>query len=53
MLDFLQKRGILLLKFKYHTQRRLFFMEKNGKKVVIGVIGSDCHAVGNKIIHHV
>ena len=28
-------------------------MEKNGKKVVIGVIGSDCHAVGNKIIHHV
>ena len=23
------------------------------KKVVIGVIGSDCHAVGNKIIHHV
>ncbi|MGL4308453.1 methylaspartate mutase subunit S [Cetobacterium sp. SF1] len=26
---------------------------KNGKKVVIGVIGSDCHAVGNKIIHHV
>ena len=23
-------------------------MEKNGKKVVIGVIGSDCHAVGNK-----
>ncbi|MDO4691003.1 MAG: methylaspartate mutase subunit S [Fusobacterium sp.] len=21
-------------------------------KVVIGVIGSDCHAVGNKIIHH-
>ncbi|MGL4687855.1 MAG: methylaspartate mutase subunit S [Fusobacteriaceae bacterium] len=28
-------------------------MEKNGKKVVIGVIGSDCHAVGNKIINHV
>ncbi len=28
-------------------------MEKNGKKIVIGVIGSDCHAVGNKIIHHV
>lgn len=28
-------------------------MEKNGKKVVIGVIGSDCHAVGNKIIDHV
>lgn len=26
---------------------------KNGKKVVIGVIGSDCHAVGNKIINHV
>lgn len=26
---------------------------KNRKKVVIGVIGSDCHAVGNKIIHHV
>ena len=26
---------------------------KNGKKVVIGVIGSDCHAVGNKIIDHV
>lgn len=22
------------------------------KKVVIGVIGSDCHTVGNKIIHH-
>lgn len=28
-------------------------MVKNGKKVVIGVIGSDCHAVGNKIINHV
>lgn len=28
-------------------------MSKNGKKVVIGVIGSDCHAVGNKIINHV
>lgn len=28
-------------------------MKKNGKKVVIGVIGSDCHAVGNKIIDHV
>jgi len=28
-------------------------MEKNGKTVVIGVIGSDCHAVGNKIIDHV
>jgi methylaspartate mutase sigma subunit len=28
-------------------------MEKNGKKVIIGVIGSDCHAVGNKIINHV
>lgn len=28
-------------------------MNKNGKKVVIGVIGSDCHAVGNKIINHV
>ncbi|MBP6322272.1 MAG: methylaspartate mutase subunit S [Fusobacteriaceae bacterium] len=26
---------------------------RNGKKVVIGVIGSDCHAVGNKIINHV
>ncbi|MGL4998448.1 MAG: methylaspartate mutase subunit S [Cetobacterium sp.] len=26
---------------------------KNGKKVIIGVIGSDCHAVGNKIINHV
>lgn len=25
----------------------------NGKTVVIGVIGSDCHAVGNKIIDHV
>ena len=22
------------------------------KKVVIGVIGSDCHTVGNKIIHN-
>lgn len=22
------------------------------KKIVIGVIGSDCHTVGNKIIHH-
>lgn len=28
-------------------------MKKNGKKIVIGVIGSDCHAVGNKIIQHV
>lgn len=28
-------------------------MEKNnGKTVVIGVIGSDCHAVGNKIIDY-
>ena len=26
---------------------------KNGKTIVIGVIGSDCHAVGNKIIDHV
>ena len=26
--------------------------EKNGKTVVIGVIGSDCHAVGNKIIDY-
>ncbi|WBW98033.1 methylaspartate mutase subunit S [Oceanirhabdus sp. W0125-5] len=26
---------------------------KNGKTVVIGVIGSDCHAVGNKIIDYV
>jgi len=25
----------------------------NGKTIVIGVIGSDCHAVGNKIIDHV
>lgn len=25
---------------------------KNGKRVVIGVIGSDCHAVGNKIIDY-
>lgn len=28
-------------------------MEKNnGKTIVIGVIGSDCHAVGNKIIDY-
>ncbi|AWZ49498.1 methylaspartate mutase subunit S [Hathewaya limosa] len=26
--------------------------KKNGKTVVIGVIGSDCHAVGNKIIDY-
>lgn len=25
---------------------------QNGKTVVIGVIGADCHAVGNKIIEH-
>lgn len=25
---------------------------KNGKTIVIGVIGSDCHAVGNKIIDY-
>ncbi|SHK12707.1 glutamate mutase subunit S [Hathewaya proteolytica DSM 3090] len=25
---------------------------KNGKTVVMGVIGSDCHAVGNKIIDY-
>lgn len=24
----------------------------NGKKIVIGVIGSDVHAVGNKILYH-
>ena len=24
----------------------------NAKTVVLGVIGSDCHAVGNKIIEH-
>ncbi|MCM1989685.1 methylaspartate mutase subunit S [Oceanirhabdus seepicola] len=26
---------------------------ENGKTIVIGVIGSDCHAVGNKIIDYV
>ncbi|WP_142413414.1 methylaspartate mutase subunit S [Hathewaya massiliensis] len=26
--------------------------KKNGKTIVIGVIGSDCHAVGNKIIDY-
>ncbi|NLC95929.1 MAG: methylaspartate mutase subunit S [Bacilli bacterium] len=28
-------------------------MNSNGKTVVIGVIGADVHAVGNKIIEHV
>lgn len=28
-------------------------MKRDKKKIVIGVIGSDCHAVGNKIIHKV
>lgn len=27
-------------------------VKKNGKTVVMGVIGSDCHAVGNKIIDY-
>lgn len=27
-------------------------MSKNNKTIVIGVIGSDCHAVGNKIIDY-
>jgi len=27
-------------------------MEKNGKTIVLGVIGSDCHAVGNKILDY-
>lgn len=27
-------------------------MKKNGKTIVLGVIGSDCHAVGNKILDY-
>ena len=27
-------------------------MNNNGKKLVLGVIGSDCHSVGNKILYH-
>lgn len=27
-------------------------MEKNKVKVILGVIGADCHAVGNKILNH-
>lgn len=27
-------------------------MVKNGKTIVLGVIGSDCHAVGNKILDY-
>lgn len=26
-------------------------MKNNTKKIVIGVVGSDCHAAGNKLIH--
>lgn len=27
-------------------------MENNNVKVILGVIGADCHAVGNKILNH-